>query len=172
MDCSEDLAQRGVVPLMPFRDVYHLCYDAVPILARRKEHTAIWEDILSSIAGITVRMEPKETGAVFLDITRLPGMFKSEEQIARTLAGMISEKFRLDVKVGIASSRFLAFKAASSSSGNVCIVTPGMERDFLSSVGIGRLPMPDDICERSRLPNLHSLGQTICRSDIPIRGNT
>ena len=159
MDCSEDLAQRGIVPSMPLKDAYHLCYDATPVLARRKEYGAIWEEVLSSIAGVTLRIEPKETGTVFLDITRLPGMFKSEEQIARALTGMVSEQFSLDVKIGIGNSRFLSYEAASSASTGARIVPPGMERDFLSSVGIDRLPVPDDIRERLCLLGLDSLGK-------------
>lgn len=159
MDCSDELAQRGVTPSMPLKDAYHLCYDATPILARRKEYGAIWEEVLSSIAGITLRIEPKEAGTVFLDITRLPGMFKSEEQIARALTGMVSGKFGLDVRVGVGNSRFLSYEAASSASADTRVVAPGMERDFLSSVGIDSLPVPYDIRERLHLLGLGSLGQ-------------
>jgi len=159
MDCSAELAQRGIVPSMPLKDAYHLCYDATPILARRKEYGIIWEEVLSSIAGITLRLEPKEAGTVFLDITRLPGMFKSEEQIARALTGMVAEKFRLDVKVGIGNSRFLSYEAASSASADTLVVAPGMERGFLSSIGIDRLPVPEDIRERLYLLGLDSLGR-------------
>ncbi|MCK9226940.1 MAG: hypothetical protein PHT96_06800 [Syntrophorhabdaceae bacterium] len=158
MDCSEELTQRGIVPSMPLKDAYHLCYDATPVLARRKEYGSIWEDVLSSIAGITLRIEPKEAGTVFLDITRLPGMFKSEEQIACALTGMVAGKFGLDVRVGIGNSRFLSYEAASSASADTRVVAPGTERDFLSSVGTDRLPVPDDIRERLYLFGLDSLG--------------
>lgn len=159
MDCSEELARRGVVPSIPLKDVYHLCYDATPVLARRKEYGTVWEDILSSIAEITLRIEPKEPGTVFLDITRLPGMFTSEERIARALTDMVSEKFGLDVTMGIGNSRFLSHEAASSAPGNVRVVPPGTERDFLSPVGIDRLRVPDGIRERLHLLGLDSLGQ-------------
>ena len=158
MDCSEELTQRGIVPSMPLKDAYHLCYDATPVLARRKEYGSIWEDVLSSIAGITLSIEPKEAGTVFLDITRLPGMFKSEEQIACALTGMVAGKFGLDVRVGIGNSRFLSYEAASSASADTRVVAPGTERDFLSSVGTDRLPVPDDIRERLYLFGLDSLG--------------
>lgn len=159
MDCSEELARRGIVPSMPLKDAYHLCYDATPVLARRKEYGTVWEDILSSIAGITLCIEPKEPGAVFLDITRLPGMFRSEEQVACALAGMVSERFGLDVAMGVGNSRFLSYEAASSAPGNVRVVPPGTERDFLSPVRIDRLQVPEDIRERLRLLGLDSLGQ-------------
>ncbi len=159
MDSSQDLARRGVVPSMPLKDAYHLCYDATPVVARRKEYAAIWEEVLSSIAGITLRIESKETGTAFLDITRLPGMYKSEEQVARALIRMISETFGLDVRVGIGNSRFIAFEAASSASADMLVVSPGTEKGFLSSVRIDRVPLPDDIHERLYLLGLNSLGQ-------------
>ncbi len=144
---------------MALKDAYHLCYDAAPLLARRKEYETLWEDILSSVAGITLRIEPKEPGTVFLDITRLPGMFRSEEQIAHALTRMVSEKFGLDVRMGIGNSRFLSGEAASSAAGAVRVIPPGMERDFLSSIKIGRLAIPDEIRERLDLLGLDSLGQ-------------
>jgi nucleotidyltransferase/DNA polymerase involved in DNA repair len=159
IDCSEELAQRGVVPMMPLREAYHLCYDAAPLFARRREYGLLWEEILSSIAGITLRMEPKKEGAVFLDITRLPGMYKSEEQVASALGCMISDQFRLDVKVGVGNSRFMAFEAALYAPKNVLVIPSAMEREFLSPLGIARLPVPNDVRERLHLLGLHSLGQ-------------
>lgn len=159
IDCSEELAQRGVAPTMPLKDVYHLCYDAVPVLVRRREHSLLWEEVLSSIAGITLRMEPKEEGTVFLDVTRLPGMYKSEEQVASALGCMISDRFQLNVRIGAGNSRFMAFEAALCALKDARVIPSGMEKDFLSPLNIDRLPVPDDVRERLRLLGLHSLGQ-------------
>ncbi len=159
LDCSEDLAQRGVVPLMPLKETYHLCYDAVPILARRREYALLWEEVLSSIAAITLRMEPKEAGTVFLDITRLPGMYKSEEQVASALERTISDRFHLHVKVGVGNSRFMAFEAALCAVNGAFVIPSGMEKAFLSPLGIARLPVTDDVRERLCLLGLNSLGQ-------------
>lgn len=159
IDCSEELAQRGVAPMMPLKSVYHLCYDAIPVLARRKEHALLWEEVLSSIAGITLRMEPKGDGTVFLDVTRLPGMYKSEEQVASALGCMVSDRFQLDVRIGAGNSRFMAFEAALCASKEARVIPSGMEREFLSPLGIDHLPVPDDVRERLHLLGLHSLGQ-------------
>ncbi len=144
---------------MPLKDAYHLCYDALPILARKKEYELLWEKVLSYIAGITLRMEQKRTGTVFLDITRLPGMHKSEEQVASALETMISDHFHLDVKVGVGNSRFMAFEGALCAAKGVFVIPSGTEREFLSPLSIARLPVPDDVREKLCLLGLNSLGQ-------------
>ncbi|MDD3845188.1 MAG: hypothetical protein PHC90_02370 [Syntrophorhabdaceae bacterium] len=159
IDCSEELAQRGVVPTMPFKEAYHLCCDATPVLARRREYGLLWEKALSSIAGITLRMEPREEGTVFLDITRLPGMYKSEEQVASALGRMIGDQFHLDVKIGAGNSRFIAFEAALCASTGVLVIPSGTEREFLSPLGVARLPITADVRDRLHLLGLHSLRQ-------------
>ncbi len=104
-------------------------------------------------------MEPKKEGTVFLDVTRLPGMYKSEEQVASALGCMISDRFQLDVRIGAGNSRFIAFEAALCASKDARVIPSGMERDFLSPLNIDHLPVPDDVRERLHLLGLHSLGQ-------------
>ena len=159
LDCSEELIERGVKPLMPLKNVYPLCYDAVPIHTRRKDYTGLWEEILSSIAGISLRMESRDPGMVFLDITRLPGMYTSEEKLARALVSLVAEKFHLRVKVGVGNSRFLAHETALCAQGGPHVVRPGAERRFLSPVGIDRLPVIEAIRERLHMLGIHTLGQ-------------
>jgi DNA polymerase-4 len=159
LDCSEELIERGVKPLMPLKNVYSLCYDAIPIYTRRKDYTGIWEDILSSIAGISLRIESKEPGMVFLDITRLPGMYTSEEKLVQALVSLVAEKFELRVKVGVGNSRFLAYEAALCTHEDAIVVRPGTERQFLSPIGIDRLPVADAIRERLHMLGIHTLGQ-------------
>lgn len=158
MDCSEELSERGIVPLMPLKDAYHMCFDAVPVMARKKEYQAFWDEILCAIAPVTLRIESQEPGMVFLDITRLPGMYKSEEQIACALSRIIADQFFFDVRIGVGNSRFIARKAANRAK-DILVIPPGAERQFVSSVGIDSLPVPDDIRERLHLLGLDSLGQ-------------
>lgn len=159
LDCSEDLVQRGVKPLMSLKDASHLCFDATHIPARKKEYRDIWDTTLSLIASITLRIEPWEPGTAFLDITRLPGMYKSEERLARTLAHLIAGQFRAKVVVAVGNSRFLALEAAFSAPQNTLVIPSGGERKFLSRIGIERLPVADDVLERLALLGIHSLGQ-------------
>lgn len=47
MDC------RAAILSIPLKEAYHLCGDALFIPHKRKEYALIWEEILSSLAGIT-----------------------------------------------------------------------------------------------------------------------
>jgi nucleotidyltransferase/DNA polymerase involved in DNA repair len=159
LDCSDELVKRGVSPLMPLKEASNLCFDAVPLFVQRREYTNIWDNILSSIAEITLRIEAKETGIAFLDVTRLPGMYKSEEQLALALAGLVNDRFRLKTHIGIGNSRFMACEAALSAVKDIHVVRKGTERTFLSNIGIERLPVLRDVRERLHLLGLNRLGQ-------------
>jgi nucleotidyltransferase/DNA polymerase involved in DNA repair len=159
LDCSEELIKRGVSPLMSLKEASNLCFDAVPLFVQRREYANIWDNILSSIAEITLRIEAKETGTAFLDVTRLPGMYKSEEQLALALAGLISDRFHLKAHIGIGNSRFMACEAALSAMKDICVVRTGTERTFLSNLGIEHLPVSRDVRERLHLLGLDCLGQ-------------
>ncbi|HVN96455.1 MAG TPA: hypothetical protein VMT62_08500 [Syntrophorhabdaceae bacterium] len=159
LDCSEELVERGVSSSMPLKDVYHLCFDAIPVFVKRREYASTWENILSSVAEITLRVEAHEPGTAFLDITRLPGMYKSEELVALALARLIHDRFHLKAKVGVGNSRFVAREAALCALNDVSVVRTGTEREFLSPISACRLPVSKDVRERLHLLGLDSLGQ-------------
>jgi nucleotidyltransferase/DNA polymerase involved in DNA repair len=159
LDCSEELVKRGVSPLMPFREACQLCFDAVPIFVRRRVYADIWDNILSSIAEVTLRIEAKEPGIAFLDVTRLPGMYKSEEQLALALIGLISDRFHLKANAGIGNSRFMACEAALSATTGAYVVREGTERTFLSSINTTHLPVSEAVLEKLHLLGLDYLGQ-------------
>jgi nucleotidyltransferase/DNA polymerase involved in DNA repair len=159
LDCSDDLAKRGVSPLMPLKEASNLCFDAVPLFVQRRAYANIWDNILSSIAEVTLRIEAKETGIVFLDVTRLPGMYKSEEQLALALTGLIGDRFHLKAHIGVGNSRFMACEAALSAIKGVHVVRKGTERVFLSSISTTRLPVSGAVIERLYLLGLKCLGQ-------------
>jgi DNA polymerase-4 len=159
LDCSKELLQRGVKPSMPLKDVYSLCFDAVPIVVRRTEYTILWEDILSSVAGITLRIESKEPGTFYLDVTRLPGTYKSEQKLARALVSLIAEKYCLRTKVAVGNSRFLTLEAALSGPQDVLVVSSGKEKKFLSNLSIDHLPVGCAVQQKLHLLGLHSIGQ-------------
>ena len=173
LDCSETLIKRGVCPQMSLREASHLCYDAIPVFVQRRDYVQIWDDILSSIAEITLRMEPKETGTVFLDVTRLPGMYKSEEQLALALAGLMSDRFHLRAQIGVGNSRFMAKEAALfRHKGHIC-----RQKGYRTDVSFQhrhRTPFCLKGCEGEAPPAWTELPRTdrglyvIC-PDIPIR---
>ncbi len=158
IDFSPDLEGRGIVPSMAIRDACRLCIDAVFVPFRRKECTLLWKEILFSLGDITLRMESPGPGTAFLDITKLPKLYKSEDQLSCAAMQLMGDQFSLSVKTGVSNSRFVAFQAALIASPHVKIIAPGKEKEFLSSLGIDRLPVPPETKERLNLLGLTTLG--------------
>jgi DNA polymerase IV len=159
VDCSEDLAERGIFPSMPLKDAYRLSRDAVFIPFPGREGRLLWGEILSALACITLRMESDGPGSAFLDITRLPVVYGSEEHLSRAAVGLIGDRFNLPCKAGVGNSRFVASEAALRTSLPVLVVCPGSEKGFLSPLTIDRLPVSRKVKERLGLLGLTTLGR-------------
>ena len=158
IDCSEDLIDRGVFLSMPLKDARRLLDDAVFIPFEGREYRVFWNEILSALADITMRIESDSPGTVFLDLTRLPVMYKNEEQFSLAALRLVRDRFHLAAKAGVGSSRFVASEAAFHASSPVLVVPPGREQKFLSSLAVDRLPVSDKMKERLALLGLNTLG--------------
>jgi protein ImuB len=119
----------------------------------------IWADILSTLARITMHIESQEPGTAFLDITRLPAVFRDEGTIASAIVQSIYYEFQLEAVVGTGNSRFVSFEACLFSSRSVCVIHEGHEKAFLSPLSVARLPVSDETKERLKLLGLYTLGQ-------------
>jgi DNA polymerase IV len=160
IDCSEELAERGIFPSMPLKDAYRLSRDAVFVPLQGKRYRSLWGEILSALAGITLRVESDGPSSAFLDITRLPGgVYGSEEQLSCAAVRLIRGLFNLPAKAGVGNSRFVASEAALRASSPVLVVRPGNEKEFLSPLAIDRLPVPPEVKERLGLLGLTTLGR-------------
>lgn len=160
LDCSEELAQRGIEPPMPLRDARPLLgADTAMVTAQRREYHLLEENIISSIAGITLRIEPQGPATFFVDISRLPSMYKREDQLARALVLIIAETLHLKTKVGVGNSRLLAFEAALCARDEVLVIPPGAEKQFLAPLCIDCLPVARDVLERLHMLGIHTFGR-------------
>jgi DNA polymerase IV len=160
VDCSEGPAKQGVFPSMPLKEAYRLCTNALFIPLRQRECGHAWEEILCALAGVSLRIETREPGTAFLDITRLPKLYKNEEQFASVAIQLVFDQFRLKAKAGVGNSRFIAYEAAFSAlPDDVLAIVPGSEKKFLSPLSVEKLPVSEEARERLHLLGLHTLGQ-------------
>ena len=158
IDCSEELIRRGIFPSMPLKDARRLLDDAVFIPFEGKEYRVFWNTIFSALMDITVRVEADSLGTAFLDLARLPGMYKNEEQFSMATVRLVRDRFDLTAKVGTGNSRFVASEAATHAASHVLVVPPGGEKKFLSPLGVERLPVSSGMKERLALLGLNTLG--------------
>ncbi|MGD0238137.1 MAG: hypothetical protein ABSC55_26850, partial [Syntrophorhabdales bacterium] len=145
IDCSEEAAGKGVCTGMPLRDAYHLCPEAAFLTFDKDLSEEVWEEALYLLGAITLRMEPKEQGLVYLDITKTLKLYTSEEYVSSTIVEAMRDAFRLKVKVGVGNSRFIAEQAALCAPKQVLVVRPGTEKEFVASLQVDRLPVDEEI---------------------------
>jgi DNA polymerase IV len=157
IDCSEDLIGRGIFPSMPLKDARRLLDDVVFISFEGKEYRLFWNAIFSALMDITVRVETDSPGTAFLDLARLPGMYKSEEQFSLAAVRLLRDRFDLTAKVGTGNSRFVASEAAAHAAPHVLVVPPGGEKKFLSPLGVEQLPVSSGMKERLAILGLTTL---------------
>ena len=154
-DCSEEAAAQGVFAGMSLRQAYHLCPEALFLpFGGRCEH--IWEDILFALGVFTLRVEPTIPGLACLDITEALKIYGNERAMASAIIQDMLTSLRVQVRVGMGNSRFIA-KQAALNAWNVLIVRPGEEKTFLSLLSSEALPLPDKEKEHLRLLGLSTL---------------
>ena len=154
-DCSEEAAAQGVCAGMSLRQAYHLCPEAL-FLPFGGRYERIWEDILFALGAFTLRVEPTIPGLAYLDITEALKIYGNERALASAIIQEMLTSLRVQVRVGVGNSRFIA-KQAALSAWDVLIVEPGEEKAFLSLLSVETLPLPDKEKEHLRLLGLSTL---------------
>jgi DNA polymerase IV len=158
IDCSDEAAAQGVSSDMSIREAISRCPDAV-LLPLRGRCTSVWENILFSLGEFTLKIEALTWGTVYLDVTGTQVTYPDEHALASAITRCMKESFHLDVRIGVANSRFLAAQAAFCAWGTL-VVEPGGEKDFLSLVSIEALPLNNEEKAHLRLLGLNSLKKT------------
>jgi DNA polymerase IV len=157
VDFSEEAERRGVRPSMSMRGAYQLCPDALFLPLDEDEYDTLWGEVISTLTYFSVRIESTGPGTAYLDITRMPGIYGSEALLASGIVHEISTRFQLKVRAGVGNSRFVARMAATSAQRSSCVIPPGEEKRFLSSVSVEDLPIAEETKERLRLLGLHTV---------------
>jgi hypothetical protein len=104
-------------------------------------------------------VETGELGLVYAEISGLKRRFDDETDLARALMEEPIAALGLDVRVGMAGSKFVAQQAAQAAlAGKPCTVPAGEERAFLSPLDIAVLPLDPEMESRLRSLGVRTLG--------------
>lgn len=164
IDCSEEVMAEGVRPGIELREAHHLCPKAKFLTLDRELAEEVWEGVLYMLGAFSLRIEPKEEGLVYLDISKALKLYANEEYLASTLVEALSQEFHLEMRMGVGNSRFIAEQAALCAPRSVLVIRPGTEKEFLSCLSVDRLPVGEEMKERLRLLGLHRLGKVAALS--------
>jgi DNA polymerase-4 len=159
LDCCVQAAATGVVPGMRLAQAEALCPDARFVPADEEAYNVAHEALGDSVRHFTPTVETGELGLVYAEISGLKRRFDDEAELAHELMEEAITALGLDVRVGLAGSKFVAHQAARAApAGKPCKVPIGEESAFLSPLDIAVLPLDLEMERRLRSLGVRTLG--------------
>lgn len=161
VSASPEARTFGVSEGQSVRHAQRLCPDGVFLSANfalYKEYAYRAFDILAEYSPL---VEPQSIDRVFVDVTASRNLFGRTKRMAVEAALKIRERMGLEIAVGVAANKFVSESAASSAApGEVRLVRPGLEGEFLSMLPVRFIWGVGEKTER-RLADLrvHTIGQ-------------
>lgn len=130
---TEDALAAGVAPDMPMLEALQLCPRARSLPTDMARYREVSRRLLALMRRGFPRLEAFGLGAAWFDLT---GSHTSPEELAAALRRAVLEELGLPLRVGIASSKFLARVAAEES----------------GEAGVRRIAVGDEAAFRDPLP--------------------
>jgi len=157
-DCTHEARQRGVRPGQTLREAAAYC-PALTVLEQRPAHVQrTAEALVEALAVVSPLVEDAAPGEVYADLRGLERLYPAQESLTRAVFASID--IDLDVRLGVAGTRFTACVAAhrAAPGNSLCIE----ERDaavFLAEQPVTALTMLDaEAQERLRLLGIETCG--------------
>jgi DNA polymerase-4 len=159
LDCSHPAEAAGVEPGMRLSKAEALCPQAHFLPADQEAYETLHQALVESIKPLTPTVETEDLGLVYADISGLRRRFDEDADAAQRLLQETIGAGVPDAQIGVSSGKFVAEQAARAAQpGEPCIVPPGEERAFLSSLDISTLPLDLEMDRRLRLLGIRTLG--------------
>ena len=165
LDCSQSASAEGVRRGMTIRQALGECPEALivppdPVLYRAK-----WESILKALGDVSPEIEDVGMGRAYVNVTGLEAHYRDDEALATQIIDTVRVASGLDVSVGLAGGKFLAFAAATCSAlGRGQVVPASSEGSFLSKLDVRLLPVQPEVIYRLRLFGLETIGDVAALS--------
>ena len=130
----------GVHSAMPGVRAKQLCPQGIFVVPRMDVYAAVSAQVREVFARFTDLVEPLSLDEAFLDVTGSRALFGDGEAIARALKEQVKLVTRLNVSVGVATSKYVAKVASDLKKPDALVVVPpGEERAFLAPLPVSRL---------------------------------
>ena len=166
LDCCQKAEEAGVYPGMELSRAEVLCPSAHFLPADEPAYRTAHKAVEESVRYYTDRVESLDLGLVLADVTGLerqfgaaPGDRAAGGRMGAGLAREARSATGLDVRAGLAGSRFTAEQAAHATRpGGWHAIPLGQERSFLSSLPLSVLPSESETLRRLNLLGIRTLG--------------
>jgi DNA polymerase-4 len=134
---SPDALAAGVTLDMTMLEALQVCPRARALRTDMPRYRALARRLLASLRQVLPSLEASGLGGAYFDLTGIP---PAPEELARRLQERVAEEPGLPLRVGIASSRFLARLAAEEAGeSGIRRIPEGEERAFLDPLPVSRL---------------------------------
>ena len=130
--------------------------NAVVLDADEPYYRRIFGQVLTSLQGISDRVEGAEIGTAYVRVDGLEELYRGEAGVVSTLLNTVPEY--LNPRVGIADAKFPAFVAARTSRALGASRVPDDVRAFLAPHPVELLPVSGDVKIGLRRFGLHTMG--------------
>src|SRR5919201_2677197 len=126
---SLEAEQAGIKPGLPLREVVPLCPDAIVLQPDPVRTAQVMESLVTALQRVSPAVEPTEDGALFLDIRRLNSIYRTIQDLERSIRAAVPALLR--PRLGLAAGKFVAETAARTSRpGELRIVEANHTRAF------------------------------------------
>ncbi len=134
---SLDALAAGVSLEMTMLEALQVCPRARPLRTDMRRYREVSRRLFASLRRVLPSLEPFGLGAAYFDVSAVA---EAPEALGRRLIEAVGEEPGLPLRVGIASSKFLARLAAEEAGeSGLYRIPPGGERRFLDPQPITRL---------------------------------
>ena len=130
--------------------------NAVVLDSDEPHYRRTFEQVLTSLQGISDRVEGAETGTAYVRVDGLEDLYQGEAGVVSTLLNAVPEY--MHPRVGIADAKFPAFVAARTSRAFGASRVPGDVRAFLAPHPVELLPVSANVKIGLRRFGLHTMG--------------
>lgn len=136
------------------------CPEAVVVPADRARYEELWECVLEGLGRISPTSENSGWGQAFLEAGGMGTLYGGEQAWCRAIQAGVWESAALRARVGVAGGKFAANMAAKrcpADAGFLAVV--GTDREYLSPLPAGELPLSDEALRRMGLLGIRTIGQ-------------
>ena len=149
----------GVSPGMTLEEALSILPGVLVLDADESHYNKVFSQILTSLQGISDRVEGSDLGVAFIRLDGLEHLHGGEARLVNAILNAVPRD--LTPRVGVAEAKFPAFIAATVSEPSRAIRVPPDGASFLAPHPVDLLPVSADLKVALHRLGLHTLGDVV-----------
>lgn len=155
LTASYEARPYGVSSAMPVGAALRRCPHAIIVGPRFDRYQEISSQVMDALSDFSPRVEALSMDEAFVDMTGARGLFGPPREMGRKIKQAVREATRLNISVGVASTKYVAKVASAHDKPDGLTVVPAdVAKAWLAPLPVSRLWGAG----RKTVPRLHDLG--------------